>query len=253
MAEKLTPQERSNRAQVARRQQMMNQGWSSDCAHAMHARCALETCKCKCHRSEPEPKRPELKTGAKAALPAPKMRMVKSQFSLALWGGDQLAAKVAPKYWTTPEDRLQDDERTALVNATYAELEARFPVALEWLAKAAESATEATLLYVIATIAAPRLARHGVISAELATAIVFAPIAFASASAAAETNGATPTVEPERTPMRGGPNGNGQIDADGIPTPLSEVQARAPEQAGPSDIPGVPLDQNRGGNGRHPL
>jgi hypothetical protein len=242
-----TPESRRSAAQNARRKQMITQGYSSDCAHHMHATCKLESCVCKCHRSERQaaPKRPELHT-AKSALPAVKARQVKSEFALALWGADQLAARTFPKYWETPADRLEEHERTALVDATYAELEARFPKALEWLARASESATEAALLYTIAIVAAPRLARHGVISNELATAILFAPIALDSLRTAA-------AVEPNRTPQPDRANGDGQINPGGIPPEISAVQGGAAVQTGQGDVLDAAHHPDRGGNGRQPL
>jgi hypothetical protein len=240
-----TPESRRSAAQNARRKQMIAQGYSSDCAHHMHATCKLDGCACKCHRTERQaaPKRPEMHT-AKAALPAVKARQVKSEFALALWGADQLAARTFPKYWETPADRLEEHERTALVDATYAELEARFPKALEWLAKASESATEAALLYTIAIIAAPRLARHGVISNELATAILFAPIALANASAA---------VEPNRASVADRPDRNGEVNPGGIPPEISAVQGGAAVQTGQGDVLDAAHHPDRGGNGRQPL
>jgi hypothetical protein len=246
----LSAEERSNRAQTARRKQMLDQGYSSDCAHAMHARCHLESCICKCHKSERQaaPKRPEIRA-AKAALPAVKMRQVKSEFALVLWAADQLAARSVPNYWQTPADRLEEHERTALVDASYAELEARFPKALEWLAKASESATEAALLYTIAIVAAPRLARHGVISNELATAILFAPIALANATA---TEPAA-SVEPNGAPMPDRPNGNGQVYPGVPPFEVPPVQGGAAVETGSGDVPDPADHPHRGGNGRHPL
>jgi hypothetical protein len=255
MADTTTPEQRQARSQKARRTQLMGQGYSSDCAHAMHERCKLEACTCRCHRgglkTEKAPTRPEIKTAPRPAVSAAKARQLKGEFSLVLWLADQGVAKGWPRYWVTPDDRLQDDERTALVNATYAELEARFPKALEWLAKASESATEAMLLYTLAMIAAPRLARHGVISAELATAIVFAPVAFASSGQAEQQSAAG--VEPERAPNRGGPNGHGEIDTGGAFTESSPLQDSAPIEAGPRDISDLAHDQNGAGNGRYPL
>src|SRR5262252_610284 len=108
-----------SRAQAARRKQLMDQGYSSDCVRHMHDTCKLPSCACKCHRksAEVEPKRPELRT-AKAAVSATKARLIKSEFAMALQFADGGAAKFASKYWLTPEDRLQEDERTALVNAS---------------------------------------------------------------------------------------------------------------------------------------
>jgi hypothetical protein len=228
---------------------MLDQGWSSDCARHMHERCHLDGCPCKCHRSERQaaPKRPELHA-AKAALPALKARQVKSEFALGLWGADQLAARTWPNYWQTPADRLTNDERTSLVNAAYAELEARFPKALEWLARASESATEATLLYTLAVIAAPRLARHGVISNELATAILFAPIAL---SGIAEQ--ASASLESNRAPMPDRSNGDGQVNPGGVPPDISTVQGGPAQQAGQGDVPDATPHPDRGGNGRYPL
>lgn len=252
------------------------------CQHAQHERCTSEGCDCGCHHpevntrsaaahrawqtkrrqrqeqqhasaAETAPKRPEIKPATKAAIPVAAARQIKSEFSLLLWLADNAAAKGVPKYWTTPEDRLTDDERTSLVHATYNEIEARFPKVLKYLAKAQESATEAVLLYTIAMIAAPRLARHGVIPPELASAIVFAPIVIAQVqqSAAAEPGAAGVGAEPASVDHR--PNRNGQIDVGEPPFAGSPIQVSPPFEAGHDPLRHGPGDSPGEVNGRYPL
>jgi hypothetical protein len=198
---------------------------------------------------ETAPKRPEIKSGAKSAIPAAAARQIKSEFALLLWGADAAAAAAAPALWTTPDDRLQEQERTALVNATYNELEARCPELLKILAKAQESATEAALIYTVAMIAAPRLARHGVIPESFASAILFAPLiaqSVASREPGASAVGAEPAPQPDRA------NGYGQID---VGQPLVEgapVHAGAAVQAGLSDLLNRSGDTDGARNGRYP-
>jgi hypothetical protein len=263
----------------------MERGESGQCAHSHHERCEGGACKCQCH-TDPEafekrrsgqreagqkawatrqaasqetppartpkettPKRPDVKSGAKAAIPAAAAKQIKSEFGVLLWGADQAAAMLAPQQWTTPEDRLTDDERTLLVNASYNELEARCPDLLRLLARAQASATEAVLLYAIAMIAAPRLARHKVIPESFASAIIFAPLVAQSVTReqSAAGVGAVPTSQPDR------PNGNGQVHpgepfAQGAP-----VRVGAPEQAGLGDLFNRSGDSDGPRNGRHPL
>lgn len=202
---------------------------------------------------EVAPNRPAVKPGVKAAVPAAAARQIKSEFSLALWGADQAAARLAPQYWTTPEDRLQDDERTSLVNATYAVLEAYFPAALKVLAKVSESAPLATFLYAVAMVAAPRLAHHKVIPPELASAIIFAPLLFNQPAGPDPATGAAAAVDSERARVSDRPNWDGQIDASGIPTPVPPVQGGVPEQTGHGPLQHGPDHKNGAGNGRYPL
>lgn len=253
-------------------------GYSGWCAEQRHGECTkADTCKCACHaapdaeavegspqtpasaaarrawatrRGEQPPKRPELRPGKKAPVSAGQGRQIKSELALLLWGADNGAAKLWPRAWITPEDRLTDDERTMLVSATYAELEARFPQALVWLAKVSESATEAQLLYVAAIVAAPRLARHGFIPPELASAIVFAPLVFAQHAAAAEQRAAA--VDPERAPERDRANGLGQIDIGGASAAGSPLQGGVSVETGLGDVRHGPNDQNGRGPGRYP-
>jgi hypothetical protein len=264
-------------------QQRMARGQSGDCSDSHHDRCTADKCSCECH-SNPEafeakranfseaarkahatrghhvtataatgetaPKRPDLKQGVKAAVPAAAARQIKSEFALLLWAADSGAAAAVPKVWTTPEDRLQEPERTALVNATYNEIEARFPNLLKLLAKAQESATEAALIYTIAMIAAPRLARHGVIPNELASAILFAPLI---AQSVGSREPAAAAVDSESAPIADRANGNGQIHVGEPFAAGPQVQAGASVQAGFSDLQHGSGDQDSPRNGRHTL
>lgn len=236
-------------------------GYSSPCAHSHHADCGLEACTCPCH-TDPEyltktpaqrahvarraqaaggaaretgevaPNRPTVKPGVKPPITAAAARQLKSEFSLLLYGADQAAAKLTPKYWTTPEDRLQDDERTNLVNSSYAVMEAYCPELLRILAKVSESAPLATFVYTVATVAAPRLAHHGVIPAELASAIVFAPLIFAQHAAAEPAGEPAAAVDPIGARVADRPDWDGQVDASGVPVAVPTVQGGVPEQAG---------------------
>src|SRR5438270_239460 len=82
------------------------------------------------------------------------------------------------------------------------------PRALLWLASAAEAGVHVQLAWAIAMIAAPRLARRGVIPPELANALAFAPVFMAAGS----------------TPGSDRANGNGEVNASGVATPESPVQ-----------------------------
>jgi hypothetical protein len=265
--------------EAVRRQRLRDEGYSSDCAHGEHKGCHVATCTCKCHQAseqtsqtepnrsseaakkawqtrraketpgaETAPKRPDLKTGSKPAIPAAAARQIKSEFALLLWVADQGAAAAAPTLWTTPDDRLQEAERNALVSVSYNEIEARFPQLLRILAKAQESATEAALIYTVAMIAAPRLARHGIIPRELASAILFAPLVAQSAPGQSATTavGAEPAPQPDRA------NGYGQEHAGQPSVEGAPVHAGAAVQAGLSDLLNRSGDTDGARNGRYP-
>jgi hypothetical protein len=259
-------------------------GYTTDCAQNKHKQCAsgkgASSCACRCHAvaegqapessrhseaarkawdtrrakeagasAETAPKRPELKSGAKSAIPAAAARQIKSEFAVLLWAADQGAAAAAPTLWTTPDDRLQEQERTALVNATYNEIEARFPELLKILAKAQESATEAALIYTVAMIAAPRLARHGVIPESFASAILFAPLiaqSVASREPGASAVGAEPAPQPDRA------NGYGQEHAGQPSVEGAPVHAGAAEQTRLGDLLNGSGDPDGARNGRYP-
>lgn len=201
-------------------------------------------------------KRPEIKP-AKPVLPAAVARQLKSEFALLVWGADNIAAGMRPDVWRTPSDRLAEQEITGIVNASYAELEARAPRLLKILAEAQKGAPEAMLLYTLAMIAIPRLANHeavvlGVkITPEFARAVLYAPLIAQSVAnqqqpgASAAGVGAEPTLEPDRA------NGHGQIDVGGVPAAGPQVQNRAPEQAGFGDVRHGTNDQNSSSNGRY--
>jgi hypothetical protein len=196
---------------------------------------------------ETAPKRPELKSGAKAVIPAAAAKQLKSEFALLIWGADGIVAGARPELWKTPEDRLTEGEISALTNATYNELEARAPGLLRILAKAQESAPEAALIYTVAMIAIPRLARReatvlGVkITPEFARAVVLAPLVFAQQSA---TQQSTAGVEPVAAPIPDRSNGYGQVDAGGAPVEGPPVQVGAAQQTGFSDVRHGPDNQN---------
>ena len=267
-------------------------GISPMCARSHHDECKMpETCKCDCHahpeafarrsaeakaraeaawatrragaaeakpaRGETAPKRPEIKSGVKAAIPAAAAKQIKSEFAVLVWGADQAAATFRPQQWITPDDRLNEQEIGALVNATYNELEARAPGLLRILARAQESAPEAALIYTVAVIALPRLARHGAtiggikITPELANAVAFAPIV-AQLAQQQPTPGAGPAgvgTEPAHVDHR--VNGDwqehaGQPSVAGAPVPPGPAQ-----QAGYGPLPDRGDDQDRPRNGQH--
>lgn len=239
----------------------LGRGMSQDCAHSHHERCSNAECKCDCHshpermearadaarranatrnaaKAETAPKRPDVKTGAKAAIPAAAAKQIKSEFAFLLWLGDGMVAGAEQVPQWTPEDRLQPGEIEGLTNAVYNELEARAPFLLRWLSKAQDSAPEAALLYTVAMIALPRLARReavimGVkITPEFARAVILAPLVAQSAARpgaeqpAAAGVGPVPTSQPYRS------DGYGQVDAGGAPAAPASVQVGAPIEAG---------------------
>jgi hypothetical protein len=258
-------------------------GQSLDCARSHHPRCTNPAeCTCDCHHNpqrlearqdaarrahitrghstssptseapptrapkETAPKRPDVKSGHKPVIPAAAAKQLKSEFALLVWGADGIVAGARPELWKTPEDRLTEGEISALTGAIYNELEARAPGLLKILAKAQESAPEAALIYTLAMIAIPRLARReatvlGVkVTPEFARAVVLAPLVFAQQAAAQSSAGveSVPTSQPDR------PNGYGQIDPRGAPVEGPPVQVGATQQAGFSDIRHGPGDTN---------
>lgn len=266
------PADRAQQDQ-AYRQRRMERGNSEACASSHHDRCTAPACTCRCH-TDPEgfkrgqdrtraarqawetrrargtdhtrkpkpadtgetaPNRPELEAGHKPALAAAAAKQIKSEAALLLWLADQGAAQFAPKLWTTPEDRLQDDERTLLVNNTYAYLESTAwgRRLLKLLNKASESAPLAALIYSVAMVAAPRLAHHKVIPVELASAIVFAPLLFQqSTSADGSDTSTSPGMESERTPEPDRADWHREVDAGGIPFTVPPVQSGPPVETG---------------------
>jgi hypothetical protein len=196
--------------------------------------------------AETPPNRPQVTAGHKAALPAAAAKQLKSEFALLLYVTDQGAARLAPKYWTTPEDRLTEDERTSLVNSSYAALESTElgRRLLKMLFKVSESAPLAQLVYAVAIVAAPRLAHHKVIPPELASAIVFAPLLFAEQSAGAADASSTPVVgaEPASEPDR--PDWHRQVDTGGVPFTVPPIQGGAADQTGFSPLRHAENGQN---------
>ena len=271
----------------------LERGESQDCAHSHHERCKAPGCACQCHvdpaafaerqvrdkanarkawetrrgggeharpgaadTAETAPNRPELKPGHKAALTAAATKQLKSEFALLLWASDEGAARLAPRYWTTPEDRLTEDERTLLVNNTYAYLESTElgRRLLKLLAKVSESAPLATLVYTLAMVAAPRLAHHGVIPPELASAIIFAPILFAQQQPAdTPDTGASAGVGAESTPLSDRPDWHREIDTGGIPITVPPVQGGIPDQTGHGPLRHTENSQNGAGPRGYPL
>jgi len=269
----------------------MGRGESNACARAHHATCPTpDNCTCKCHAdpqafeqqqatyqesarkawetrraggkapasstgtpAETPPKRPEIKTGVKPAIPAAAARQIKSEFAFVVWCGDQAAASFRPQQWITPDDRLNGQEITALTNATYNEIEARAPWLLKLLATAQQSAPEAALIYTVAMIALPRLARHGAtiaglkITPELANAVAIAPFL----AAQVQQQGGAAGVGAEPTPESDRPDRYGQVDVGGAPAQGPQVRAGAAQQAGFGQVSDGPGDPHSARNGRH--
>jgi len=258
-------------------------GLSGNCRKRDHSHCVTKICECPCHsdpsiehhakgspaseaakrawqtrrhepRQEQAPKRPELRTGKKP-VSATAQRSIKSLFAVGLWGADAGAAAAVPKHWLTPDDRLSQDERTMLVNAIYLELESHFPQLLVWLAIVAESAPTANLGLVVAVIMAPRLARHHVISEDLASAITFAPLFIAqqaAATAAAEQQQSA-SVESVGAPEPDRADRNGEIDFGSASVAIPPLQVGTQEQAGHGQVRHGPNDQNGQGHRQQPL
>ena len=176
--------------------------------------------------------KPKLIPGS-AKLSATQQKQVQTGLTFAVMGMDFGAAAILPKFWETPADRLQQDEVALLVSALYSELES-FPRALLWLASVAEAGVHFQLAYVVAMIAAPRLARHGVISAELAGLIALAPLAVSVPVA----GGGTP--DSVRT------NGTGEVASVVSFTGAETLQNSVPFQGGPGEV-GNAENNPRGG------
>lgn len=270
----------------------LSRGQSQACAHSHHDRCLeAESCTCDCHRDpaaaaarreaaqrayqtrlqrgepplrpkgrsespsapkETAPKRPAIATGKKPVIPAAAAKQIKSGFGFALWSVDGVCAGAERIPQWTPEDRLQPAELSGLVDATYNEIEARAPWLLKYLAKVGESAPEAALVYTVAMIALPRLARReavimGVkITPEFARAVVIAPLI--AQSVGQQTSA---TMGAESAPVSDRPDRNGQVDVGGAPAEAAPVQAGAAQQTGFGDVRHGPSHQNGAWNSGH--
>jgi hypothetical protein len=266
-------------------------GESSQCSHSHHERCSGGTCTCQCHSDpaafekrreanqaaagrawetrraggkapasssgapgETAPKRPAIASGNKPAIPAAAAKQIKSEFAFGIWLADQGAATFRPQQWQTPDDRLREQEITALSSAVYNELEARAPWLLKLLASAQQSAPEAALVYTVAMIALPRLARHGAvvmgvkITPELANAVAIAP--FLAAQQHVTGPGAS-DVGAESTPVADRADRYGQVDVGGAPAGSAPVHAGAAVQTGRGDLQNGSGDTDGARNGRY--
>lgn len=175
-------------------------------------------------RHNPAAKQSSLIPG-KNKLSSAQEKQVRIGLSVAVMGVDMGAGLLLPNHWTK-EDRLAQEETAMLVSALYSELET-FPKALAWLANVAGAGVHVQLAYVVAAIAAPRLARRGIISVELATAIAFAPVLMATG----------PTPDDMRA------NGAGQVASDGPVSGGSAVQDSIPQQSGFGGVASSAEDQ----------
>jgi ribosomal protein S14 len=159
-------------------------------------------------------------------ISAAQARNVKTGLVLAIAGADAIAARAVPQHWTA-EDRLQSDETTQLVKAIYAELES-WPKALAWLAAAAEQGVHVQLAYAIAMVALPRLMRRGLVPADVAGFIFLA----ASQPQPGAADGPTADVAAGSASQPHRHNGNGQVDASGVPDLIAPLHGGFSEQAG---------------------
>lgn len=100
----------------------------------------------------------------------PKESDVKKYLAGGIIALDGMAGMFAAQYWTE-EDHLSRDETKMAVDAIYDEL-AQYPSTLTWIMQAGGISKHLNLVLALGIIAAPRLARHGVLPigfAELAT------------------------------------------------------------------------------------
>lgn len=140
--------------------------------------------------------------------------------SFALLASDAALATFVPDQWTK-EDRLTQDESGMLVTAVYTELETYRPLWLQALARfTTVTGAHAYLGAVVAAIAAPRLARRGLINEQLAAQLALAPyfLSIAAEQLAAESGGDAVHVATEPAPSGSGPEWDGQEHANGVAT-----------------------------------
>jgi len=185
----------------------------------------------RCSRAERRDAKPVERAplrGGPGKLSAVRARNVKVLITGAIVMADMAAGRLAPVYWT-PEDRLQQDETTALVRGVYAELEAQ-PKLLEWLAAAADQGVHGQLAMALAMIALPRLMRRGVVPPDVAAALAFAfgqpPTPEQQPQPDAVSVEAGPAREPERVER------NGQEHSSFVPGRDATVHSGFSEQAG---------------------
>jgi len=172
------------------------------------------------------PPAPAGKRERKPAKRQPKAGEIKSLLATTLVAGDALAGLLAPRVWTQ-DDRLQPSETTLLVDAIYTEI-AQYPGVLAWLAAASGVSTHLNLALVLATVALPRLARHGLVPGELA---------YLAAAAGLAAGGALGGDRPDR---------DGQVDAVVGAAPAPAVPADLQEQAGLGALWGADVSQGEG-------
>ncbi|HLY67808.1 MAG TPA: hypothetical protein VKU60_19880 [Chloroflexota bacterium] len=171
-----------------------------------------------------KPKRPSRERKPKRK---PDAKRIKAALGGILLGADKSAAKLFPRYWTE-EDRLSMEETVCAVEGIYSELE-QHPSWLDYCMKALDAQGHGELLAAAVVIAAPRLARHGVIPRELGP--IFSGFAHSMASGGA--------------PDAGRPDGDGQEHAGGSAAPEPEVPGSPEVQAGQGEVPG-PADGTEG-------
>lgn len=230
-------------------EQRLAAGLTAACAHAHHSQCKGKDggCTCTCHskaqanghthdeltpgqkaartrakRRESAPKREASTPG----IPANKRRQLKSAAATVIAGSDW-AVRSLKRPWWTEEDKFEASETSMLVDALYSELE-NYPKVLKWIADHMDAAGHAQLGMALLMIAAPRLARRGMLPVEVASAIVYAPLLFAQQ----QPEPPTADVGAGATPGDHRANGNGQVDVS-VPPPNgtavrgdTEVEAR---------------------------
>lgn len=171
-------------------------------------------------KSNSAPRVPGERAPARPAAPiltAAQRDKVMGGLKLSLVAADTAAAMFSQGQWADA-DRLTEDETALLTYAVYGELETQ-PRLLKRLAEFAVMTSSHTWLAIcLASVAAPRLARRGVIGEQLAAQLQLAPIIFAAAAAGQQSAGGGDPVYVATGPTPGdsGPDWDGQIHANGV-------------------------------------
>lgn len=176
------------------------------------------------------------KPPARAAAPvltAPQRDKVLMGLGLALAGVDTGLATFTPEVWKK-EDRLTEEEAGLLKVAVYSAMELYPPLLLALARISVATGPLAYLGICCGAIAAPRLARRGVINDQLAAQLAAAPYIFQLAAVTGIGSGGDPvSVATEPTPSSGGSERNGQVNAYGVAAGYAaQVSGDAQEQGG---------------------
>lgn len=155
-------------------------------------------------------------------LPAQDAKRVKIILTGGIKGGSEAAYLLSENsglgFWLS-DDRFQPEETVMLVEGVYSVLET-FPTFLLWLAETSAQGVWLQLGVILAMVAAPRLARHGIIPPEIAAIISFAPFFMASGGA----------------PNDSGGNGNGQVHPTSVSNETATIPGGIPFQTGRSGM-----------------